>query len=319
MKLSFSKARRAHISTQLLSDYLDNQTSREQRASIEEHLHACADCRAELTSLRQTVAVLRSLPRLPVPRAFTLSQAQVGARRPDVTMPWYLGAARALGAVAAVVVVAALAVFVTSRFDHRPAPSVAWAPLPPTGSNAAQAPAARPAAPAAPANTGQPGITSSGAFEGAEGAVPQVALPAPAAASSPASASRRIVLSAPAPIPSAVPGAPTAMSEALAQAASAARVTPPPAPQAALALPATEQGRMGAAFMSPIGPPAGSGAPVGHGRARCPRCRFPLGLCHPRRRAGAGHRLRPRRRWQRWSRPQPQRWAYRYRCPLPPR
>ena len=251
MKLSFGKARRAHISTQLLSDYLDNQTSREQRVRIEEHLHSCADCRAELMSLRQTVAVLRALPRVTVPRAFTLSEAQVGARRPDATMPWYIGAARALGAVAAVVVVAALAVFVTSRFDHRPATSVAWAPLPPAGSNAAHASAARPMAPAMPSNTGQPRITSSGAFGTAEGAVPHAALPAPAAALLPSS-SKPTVSGAPVPFPSVVPGAPAVMSAALAQAASAATVTPLPAPEAALALPATGPGSLGATFMSPM-------------------------------------------------------------------
>ena len=166
MKLSFGNASGSHIDAELLSDYLDNQITPEQRSRIDQHLSTCAACRAELNSLRQTVALLHALPRVPVPRAFTLSEAQVGARRRSTS--WIWGGARVMGAVAALVVVAALAVLVVQRPGQQAAPlPVAMAPAQVTA--AAGAPTAAPQA--ATAAEGQPQ---------AKQALPDTAEPVPA-------------------------------------------------------------------------------------------------------------------------------------------
>ena len=55
-----------------LSALLDNQLDAQERAALEAHLRDCAECQAELASLRQTRAVLRALPQPALPRNFTL-------------------------------------------------------------------------------------------------------------------------------------------------------------------------------------------------------------------------------------------------------
>jgi hypothetical protein len=116
------------VSLDLLSGYLDNQVTAGERARVERHLRDCAACRNELETLRQTVALLHALPRAPVPRAFTLSEVQVGIRRPAGQPTWYGGLARGLAAVAAVVLVAIVAVGLLRRPAAQPAAPVAWAP-----------------------------------------------------------------------------------------------------------------------------------------------------------------------------------------------
>jgi len=55
-----------------LSAYLDGELSDDQRKRLERHLAACPACKAELASLRHTVALLRRTPVRPIPRSFTL-------------------------------------------------------------------------------------------------------------------------------------------------------------------------------------------------------------------------------------------------------
>ena len=55
-----------------LSALLDNQLDEQERAALESHLRDCAECQAELASLRQTRALLRALPQPALPRNFTL-------------------------------------------------------------------------------------------------------------------------------------------------------------------------------------------------------------------------------------------------------
>lgn len=55
-----------------LSALLDNQLDAQERAALEAHLRDCAECQAELASLRQTRALLRALPQPALPRNFTL-------------------------------------------------------------------------------------------------------------------------------------------------------------------------------------------------------------------------------------------------------
>jgi len=55
-----------------LSAYIDGQLTAAERARVERHLAACADCRRDVETLRQTVALLRRVPLKPVPRSFAL-------------------------------------------------------------------------------------------------------------------------------------------------------------------------------------------------------------------------------------------------------
>ncbi|MFH1084204.1 MAG: zf-HC2 domain-containing protein, partial [Chloroflexota bacterium] len=73
MALFTSPARREHQLTQVgLSSYLDGRVTERERARIERHLRACAQCAQDLRALQATVALLRRAPRRPAPRAFTL-------------------------------------------------------------------------------------------------------------------------------------------------------------------------------------------------------------------------------------------------------
>jgi hypothetical protein len=160
MKLPSRNAQDAHVNVDLLSGYLDNQVTPEQRAYIERHVRTCVSCQLELQSLRQTVTMLQALPRVPVPRAFTLSEAQVGRRARGAPAPWFGGLARVAGVMAALAVIA-VSVAVLRQSAFAPAAQVARAPLPAAAPSAiteapaattaaAAAAAAAPAAPSAP-------------------------------------------------------------------------------------------------------------------------------------------------------------------------
>lgn len=67
-----------------LSAYLDGQLSPAEIRQLEERLHAQANLRSALEELRQTRALLRSMPRRKVPHNFTLTPAMAGRRK----SPW---------------------------------------------------------------------------------------------------------------------------------------------------------------------------------------------------------------------------------------
>lgn len=89
----------------LLSAYIDNQVSAEQRHRMEAHLRTCASCSDELSSLRATVDLLRSLPVVPAPRSFTLPAR--AAPRPSLSPAFFY--LRNATAAVAVLLVALLA------------------------------------------------------------------------------------------------------------------------------------------------------------------------------------------------------------------
>ena len=124
MKLPFGKPERAHVDVDTLSAYLDHQIAPAERARVEGHLADCIACRDELDGLRRTVTLLQALPRVPVPRAFTLSEAQVGIRRPEPRPAW-VGWTRGLAAVTAIALVAVVAVSLLNRPSWQPAATVA--------------------------------------------------------------------------------------------------------------------------------------------------------------------------------------------------
>lgn len=59
-----------------LSPFLDGQLSAYERRRVERHLRECPDCRADFESLRQTVALLRTLPSVKLPRSFVLPASE---------------------------------------------------------------------------------------------------------------------------------------------------------------------------------------------------------------------------------------------------
>jgi anti-sigma factor RsiW len=72
---------------ELLSAYLDGQLSAGERARLETQLGADPALRAELESLRHTVALVRDLPPVPIPRNFILSPAMAARLRPVRPLP----------------------------------------------------------------------------------------------------------------------------------------------------------------------------------------------------------------------------------------
>jgi anti-sigma factor RsiW len=55
-----------------LSALLDNELEEQERAELEAHLPTCAECRAELESLRRAKALVRAMPLPALPRSFAL-------------------------------------------------------------------------------------------------------------------------------------------------------------------------------------------------------------------------------------------------------
>jgi hypothetical protein len=143
MRLPFRNPEQAHVDVDMLSAYLDEQVTPAERARVDGHLATCAACRSELESLRRTVTLLQALPRVPVPRAFTLSEARVGIRRPQAQPAW-VGWTRGLAAVTAIALVAVVAVSLLNQPSAQPTATVARA-VPAAG---APQPASQPTAPA---------------------------------------------------------------------------------------------------------------------------------------------------------------------------
>lgn len=66
----------------LLSPYLDDEVTEEERTLVEGAIAASVELRQELETLRQTVSLVASLPQMPAPRPFTLSEAAVKGAAP---------------------------------------------------------------------------------------------------------------------------------------------------------------------------------------------------------------------------------------------
>jgi hypothetical protein len=66
-----------------LSPFLDRQLTPREQTRVTSHLQECPDCRADLQSLRQTVAVLRAVPAVKPPRTFFIPASE-GVRKRQV-------------------------------------------------------------------------------------------------------------------------------------------------------------------------------------------------------------------------------------------
>jgi anti-sigma factor RsiW len=124
-----SKAEHQRI-REMLSLYIDGELSARDRARVEEHLVECTDCTWELETLRQTVDLVGQLPKVPVPRAFTIHEAQRPRRAGLFQARWaytYLTGATALAAALLILVLAGDALFqfqqITSNFAPAMAPA----------------------------------------------------------------------------------------------------------------------------------------------------------------------------------------------------
>ncbi|MBI1257063.1 MAG: hypothetical protein GC204_06300 [Chloroflexi bacterium] len=106
---------------ELLSAYLDDALSTEERATLEARLQNDAELRRELDRLRATVALIKTLPTLSAPRPLTLTPRMV--HRPNILTSAAFSALSAAAAVVLLVIGAAL--FTTTRPSAAPAQSAA--------------------------------------------------------------------------------------------------------------------------------------------------------------------------------------------------
>ncbi|MFH1732635.1 MAG: zf-HC2 domain-containing protein, partial [Planctomycetota bacterium] len=94
---------------ELLSEYVDGELPAADAASVGQHLAGCDACRAEFEALRQTAALVRSLPRADAPEGLTravtesVGKQMVGRRRAAV-LRW-TGVGGWLAAAAALIIV----------------------------------------------------------------------------------------------------------------------------------------------------------------------------------------------------------------------
>lgn len=75
-----------HLTTEEISAYLDGELTSSEQDRLTQHLRSCSSCEQELHELRQTITLLKALPRPALPRTFTLTSDF--SRLPD-TPPLY--------------------------------------------------------------------------------------------------------------------------------------------------------------------------------------------------------------------------------------
>jgi len=119
MAENLTPQRNIELVREMLSPYLDDEVSDDERALVDAALAGSPELRNELESLRQTVALVADLPRVPAPRPFTLTQADVQAVAPKpkkwLGLPAWFGGFAAAAALL-VCVLAAGGLFLTGRF-----------------------------------------------------------------------------------------------------------------------------------------------------------------------------------------------------------
>jgi predicted anti-sigma-YlaC factor YlaD len=163
----------------LISAYLDQQVTAEERQFFERHIAACANCRAQLDATRSMVAALRAMPSVKAPRSFVLPREM--AKQPKRSIfAWYptLRLATALAAIAFVVLFAGDLLISQAGSGAAPrlsVPAAAPAPLMEKPAEVMKAPAATQAVQPAPTRPPAAGASNAVATE------PGVAASAPPA------------------------------------------------------------------------------------------------------------------------------------------
>ena len=109
-----------HLTDELLNEYLDNELP--DRAPVENHLAACADCSARLAALRTLFAELDSLPELEL--THSLAARFLPDPVPTPQLPRWLTLTACLQAALALTVIMAAAPFVTNLLPAIETPSI---------------------------------------------------------------------------------------------------------------------------------------------------------------------------------------------------
>ena len=241
---------------EMLSVYIDGELPSRDQARVKEHLAGCADCTWELETLRQTVNLMGQLPKVPVPRAFTIYETPRPRWVSLFQARWaytYLKGATALAAALLILVLAGDALFQFQRSITGFAPAMAPA-------KELAAPATAPTVvamqEAPPAPTKVP-IPPEEALDEAEGAAYVEVTPSP----SPGEETKALVPMPTPTAPAARGGGPIARDDAtatplatLSPLVGEAGATDTPPPSAAMEAPAEKE--------APEAPPAPAAAPT---------------------------------------------------------
>lgn len=118
--LRSAKARRE----ELLSAYLDDRLGSKDRARVARLLDSSGEARAELESLRVTVALLRQAPVARTSRSFRLTPEMVSAERQDAAWGWQRFALPVAAGAAVLFLTFSLAGGATDLFSRERAPAV---------------------------------------------------------------------------------------------------------------------------------------------------------------------------------------------------
>ncbi len=189
----------------LLSAYLDGEATAPERRMVAEHLSECGACTSELEEMKMTVALLRNLPDLPVPRSFTLEREPVPADGGTGLLRAARLATAAAGSLAAAMLVGTMAVGMLTGGADDSESAMQSSDVP-----AAAAPAAQPvptaramAAPDAPAAAAAP-TAPADAMQAAP-AQPAAAVAAPKAETATEAEEGEVDEETPIPSPTATP------------------------------------------------------------------------------------------------------------------
>jgi anti-sigma factor RsiW len=219
---------------ELLSAYIDDEVTAQEREMVEQHLTMCNACVQNLTTLRQTVTLLQELPQVAVPRPLTLRQADVEPVRQPRMSWWRLSWAQGLiAATAVLLIVAAIGgIFVFSRSARLPQLVALHAPPPPQASSVEKPAAAMESSVEGKTEVGaeKEGIQPTALAAAAEQAAPDLGIPqataAPPLPTAPPRAAQEVPQPAAPPEPAVEPQPKAEASERGVRAADQAEASP---------------------------------------------------------------------------------------------
>lgn len=127
----------SHLKPVLLSAYLDDEVTVDERTLVESHLVTCETCQVELEGLRWTANLLHQLPEMPLPRNFYVTEAMLEESASPIKkswLQWIQSLFEGIGAlpigVGATVMALLLLTVIVQPFSTLSEPEFAMAPLP---------------------------------------------------------------------------------------------------------------------------------------------------------------------------------------------
>ncbi len=137
-----SSTREHDYCLQILSSFMDGRLLQRDRLRVQQHLQDCTVCRADLESLRQTVALLRSVPKIKPPRCFSLPASEAVRHRQVHRQRLAYGFLQLSTSVATVLLILVVSGDALLRVQQapRPEPQAQEASIAPTGEAVAEAP-----------------------------------------------------------------------------------------------------------------------------------------------------------------------------------